>query len=244
MQCLKNGPQAVTYTPQTARHQEIVSIHMQKPFTPTRETATKYGLSLDTVRRHLKAAGLKCCRPARKIDMTPAHQKERVRFARQYLNFDWCNNIVIFTDEKTFKSDKDGRKILWRTRGTRYHKDILPCRSSGRITLGYWGWMSSMGPGELVKVGPHFNSHRYLEILRDFMIPSVRMAYPSGQIYFVHDNSAVHKARIVRDWLQNQSDVTVIEWPSKSPDLNPIENGAQLGSIGSQIQGKSGRSSN
>ncbi|KAI8426383.1 hypothetical protein MSG28_005231 [Choristoneura fumiferana] len=35
----------------------------------------------------------------------------------------------------------------------------------------YWGWMSSMGPGELVEIGGRMNSERYLEMLKDVMLP-------------------------------------------------------------------------
>lgn len=215
----------MTYTTASSRHREIVDIHTANPFRSTRETALTYGVSMQTVRTHLHEAGIHCRRPARKILMSDAHRRERVRFAEEYQHFDWLNNVVIFTDEKTFKSDKDGRKILWRKRGERYSElNLLPNRMSGRLTLGFWGWMSSMGPGELVEVGGKFNSHNYLDILRDVMLPTVRIVYPHEHIYFVQDNCAIHKARVVRNWLQTQEDVTIINWPSKSPDLNPIEN--------------------
>lgn len=81
-----------------------------------------------------------------------------------------------------------------------------------------------MGPGELVEIGGRMNSNSYLDILKNVMLPTVRVAYPEGQIYLVQDNCAVHRSRQVMEWLQSQNDVTIIEWPSKSPDLNPIEN--------------------
>lgn len=46
--------------------------------------------------------------------------------------------------------------------------------------------------------------------------------------YFVQHNALVHKALLVRTWMvefANSRNVTVIDWPSYSPDLNPIENG-------------------
>ena len=81
-----------------------------------------------------------------------------------------------------------------------------------------------MGSGELVEVSGRMNSQTYLEILRDVMLPTVRIAYPEGHIYLVQDNCAVHRSRMVTEWLMSRDDITVIDWPSKSPDLNPIEN--------------------
>ena len=37
-----------------------------------------------------------------------------------------------------------------------------------------------------------------------------------------HDNATSHTARSVRDFLQVRN-VSVLPWPAKSPDLNPIE---------------------
>ena len=37
-----------------------------------------------------------------------------------------------------------------------------------------------------------------------------------------HDNATSHTALSVRDFLQDRN-VSVLSWPAKSPDLNPIE---------------------
>lgn len=131
----KPGRISTVYTSQ--RHRDIVNHHAMAPFASTRITAQQYGISLSTVRRHLHAGNIHNYRPARKIELSEDHRRERIRFANEYLNFDWENNIVIFSDEKTFRSDTDGRKILWRKPNERYMpQNIQPVRASGRITLG------------------------------------------------------------------------------------------------------------
>jgi transposase len=47
-------------------------------------------------------------------------------------------------------------------------------------------------------------------------------SFVSPGVTLQHDNAASHTARSVRDFLQDRS-ASVLPWPAKSLDLNPIE---------------------
>lgn len=179
-----------------------------------------------TIRRRLRESGYHARKPARKIELSEAQAAARVRFCEANIDRDW--QCVIFTDEKTFSSSQDAPVVLWRKNNTRYIREHVRANAtSGRITAGFWGWVSEAGPGELIGVSPpRFNSQRYIELLEEIVIPSVRMVYPEDEmevITFVQDNCPIHKAARVIDWFEDHNDIDLLDWPAKSPDLNPIE---------------------
>ena len=62
----------------------------------------------------------------------------------------------------------------------------------------------------------------YREILASNLLPSVRALKMGCGWVFQHDNDPKHTARATKEWLRKKH-LKVLEWPSQSPDLKPIE---------------------
>ncbi|KAJ4932884.1 hypothetical protein JOQ06_029723 [Pogonophryne albipinna] len=86
-----------------------------------------------------------------------------------------------------------------------------------------WGCLSAKGPGRLIRVKERMNGAMYREILSDNLLPSARALKMKRGWVFQHDNDPKHTARATKEWLRKKH-FKVLEWPSQSPDLNPIEN--------------------
>ena len=66
------------------------------------------------------------------------------------------------------------------------------------------------------------DSAKDVEVLQRYLIPLAERHIGVSWI-FQHEDATNHKSRLRMDWL-NQRQVRVMNWPARSPDLNPIEN--------------------
>lgn len=75
---------------------------------------------------------------------------------------------------------------------------------------------------QLAKIEGRMNAANYTKILGDNLIQSARKLRLGRRFIFQQDNDPKHTAKATQEWLK-KNQVNVLEWPSQSPDLNPIE---------------------
>ena len=87
----------------------------------------------------------------------------------------------------------------------------------------FWGSFAASGPGRLVTVTGIMKKEDYVKILDENLKDSARQLSLGRRWCFMQDNDPKHSANVTKKWLEDNN-INVLEWPSQSPDLNPIEN--------------------
>ncbi|KAK3506427.1 hypothetical protein QTP70_000276 [Hemibagrus guttatus] len=178
-----------------------------------------------TISNTLRRQGLKSCSARRVPLLKPVHVRARLKFAREHLDDpeeDWEN--VIWSDETKIELFGKNSTCVWRRKNAELHpKNTIPTVKHGGGNIMLWGCFSAKGPGRLIRVKERMNGAMYREILSKNLLPSARALKMKRGWVFQHDNDPKHTARAMKEWLRKKH-FKVLEWPSQSPDLNPIEN--------------------
>ena len=181
-------------------------------------------VATSTVRRRCLEFGLRGCKARRKPLVTDAQRKCRITWARKYS--DWTCEMwekVLFSDESTFCFFGDqAHAHVRRFPGEEYKPECLNITVKHPLKIMVWGCMAAKGVGRLHIVEGIVNADKYINILQHCMIPSAQQLF-QGTYFFQDDNAPCHRAKVVVAWMK-QNNISTIDWPAQSPDLNPIEN--------------------
>ncbi|GBN27231.1 Transposable element Tcb1 transposase [Araneus ventricosus] len=187
-------------------------------------SATGTTVSRQTVYRRLGHIGLYARRPVRCVALTATHCRLRLAWSREHALWtpqQW--SCVMFSDESRFSLQSDSRRtFIWRAPDTRYHQEntIERHRYGGAGGL-VWGGIILGSRTDLHVQSVTMTGHIYRDVILKQHVRLFRGAM-GAEFLFMDDNARPHRANIVDECLQSE-DITRMDWPAYSPDLNPIE---------------------
>ena len=135
---------------------------------------------------------------------------------------DWMP--VLFTDESRYCLDfTDRRAYVWRLPGERFHDSKMKEHDRyGGGSIMVWGGISRDGKTDLhVFQNGTLTGDRYINEILDVYVKPYAGAVGENFI-LMDDNARPHRARSVERYLEHET-IERLDWPSRSPDANPIE---------------------
>lgn len=158
----------------------------------------------------------------RTLPLTPEHKAARLAWAKANVlrsESEWA--ATVFSDEKRFCLDgPDGFKDYWQDLRRPAREYVQ--RQSGGGSIMVWGAFSSRGKAALAILDGKQRSADYIYTVSEHMLPFAHRMYGTDFTY-QQDNAAIHCSRETMDFF-SEMQITLLAWPARSPDLNPIEN--------------------
>ena len=155
----------------------------------------------------------------------------RLAWARDHVTWtqnDWAP--VLFTDESRFCVDfTDRRARVWRMPNERFAPVCVAEHDRfGGGSVMVWAGISAQGKTDLHVIdNGTLTALRYVNEILDVYVRPYAGAVGENFILMgenfilVDDNARAHRARITDQYLE-QATIVRMEWPVRSPDLNPI----------------------
>lgn len=178
-----------------------------------------------TIRTRLNQAGYNSRVPRKVPRLSPTNILHRNKIAGEWSNWtlkQWEN--VIFSDEtKINLFSSDGRDKVWRKKCEELEtKNTSFTVKHGGGSVMVWGCMAASGVGKLVFIDGEMDRFAYKNIIAQNLPLSKDILGLEDNFIFQQDNDPKHKSAYVTDYFE-KTGINQLEWPSQSPDLNPIE---------------------
>ena len=188
------------------------------------ESNLKLNVSTSTIQRAMNRLGFSYQSVTKKLPLTRKHKMNRKSSCIKWIEDGLDFSKVVFSDEKRFSLDgPDGYKSYIDKRGRKVQVPLRKKRQMGGGSVMVWGCITSDGSLFIKFIDGKYRSTDYLKDLKTLFIPWMDNKFGGRNYIFQQDNASIHSSRLVMDWFRKEK-IPLIEWPSRSPDFNIIEN--------------------
>lgn len=219
--CKKRGPKYILKKYEKLRIKRQISIfekESQKCNSVKLKNSCTLSASKWTIQRHLRRIGFVYKKSTKQITLSKNHKEKRIEIVQQWVTKNHPWELTVFSDEKRFSLDgnDDWKSYMRNGKCTIRQKRIC---EGGSVMV----WMMILPSGLLSYrfIDGAFNSDKYIEILKTCTVPIIKLNM-GDVFYFQEDNSPVHSAKVIQTFFKS-SNISVLKWPARSPDLNIIE---------------------
>uniref|UniRef100_A0A8K9UU17 Transposase Tc1-like domain-containing protein n=1 Tax=Oncorhynchus mykiss TaxID=8022 RepID=A0A8K9UU17_ONCMY len=179
-----------------------------------------------TLSRTLHRAGLYRSVDRRKPLLKEKNKQTHLVFAKRHVGE--SPNIwkkVLWSDKTKIELfGQQGKRCVWRKPNPSHQpQNTIPTVKHVGGSIMLWGCFSLAGTMKLVRFEGMMDGTKYREILEGNLFQSSRDLRLGQRFTFQQDNDPKHTAKATPEWF-NGTHLNVLELPSQSPDLNPIEN--------------------
>uniref|UniRef100_A0A803J9K4 Transposase Tc1-like domain-containing protein n=1 Tax=Xenopus tropicalis TaxID=8364 RepID=A0A803J9K4_XENTR len=128
----------------------------------------------------------------------------RLKFAKEHLDVPqkYRQNILWTDETKVELFGRNTQNYRGNSQKGTAHQNLIPTVKYGGGGIMVWGCFAASGPGRIENLSP-----------------SVHQLKLSRRWVFQQDNNPKHRRKSTTEWKK----IHLLEWPSQSPDLNPIE---------------------
>lgn len=179
-----------------------------------------------TISRHLNRMKFFYQEFVKTLPLSKEHRKARIKFVRDLITDAIDYKKIVFSDEKRFSLDGPDNYMSYQDTHTknahRTKSSVRIKRQSGGGSVMILGYITYEGDFEIKILPSHYKAVNYLDDLKE-IIESISFKYGVNNKIWQQDNCTVHTAKIVMDYFK-EYEINHLIWPSRSPDLNIIEN--------------------
>jgi len=219
----KRGPKfKITSREKTRIKKEVRALALQKQRVTAKKIKSNCDLdvSIWTTRRELCRQGFKFVNVEKYLPLTKKHKNTRQKFAIDCIRNSHRFNLNVFSDEKRFCFDGPDS---W---GTYCDQYSIPTRIKCQIGGGGVMVLGCVLPDGFIYIEwmkGNVKATDYRSLLQDKVKPLLDSKFEGGEYYFQQDNASIHTATVVDNWFKSTG-MKLFPTPSRSPDLNIMEN--------------------